>query len=209
MIACYMAVYVSSLFGENTKKRFFKFFFGVLFAMGFHTTAIILFLLPIVEKIKFTPQVVNLCFFFSFLIGILDIPTTFLYLLGDYGGHLAVNELYRSGARLLLGVLLALYWMIGYTYLYIKSNKEFIDSIYMKSFFIGVIINNLLIRHDQGLRMLLYFSMPMTVGLPIFVEQNIGKRIWERTKIISYLSIHFFVLLLSNSATIIPYVIAL
>lgn len=74
-------------------------------------------------------------------------------------------------------------------------------------FLVGIIFYNLLIRHDLGLRVTLYFLFPLIIGLPDFVYYS-NNRLKEQAIVVFYTSLYFFVFLSINSANVVPYVIS-
>ena len=77
----------------------------------------------------------------------------------------------------------------------------------MKMFLVGIIFYNLLIRHDLGLRVTLYFLFPMIIGLSVFVDTAKMNRLKAQALVVSYTSIYYFLFLAMNSANVVPYTI--
>ncbi len=207
MMACFILVYAYYfLYNKNTKWKKAKFLLFLILAIGFHKSAI--FLLPVLflDKLKLSRKIVMEGLFLSFAIGVVDVVGLLSPLMGWYQGYLDVDEYVRAGSKLILAALLSLYWMIGFLYLYIHSDKEFKNSIYLKLLFIGIIIYNLLIYQDLGLRVLLYFSIPLIIGLPIYIQTQCRNKTMSQSIIIGYTSLYGFVFSVLDSADAIPYV---
>ena len=100
-----------------------------------------------------------------------------------------------------------IYWTVGFFYLYKHADDEFRESLYMKLFLVGILVYNLLIRHDLGLRVTLYFLFPMIVGLSVFVDTAKMNRLKAQALVVSYTSIYYFLFLAMNSANVVPYTI--
>lgn len=203
MIACYISVLACYiLFEGNYRWKKLKFVSLILLAAGFHTAALLLLILLLVCRIQLRKWLVVSSILFSLLIGIVDISNVIAPFIGGYEGHL--ESFARSGSRLLMGFFLSLYWILAFFYLYKKSNKDFRESIYIKMLFCGIVLSNLFIRNDMGIRLMLFFSIPLIIGLPKFVKESRNFRL-NQAIVVVYSSLYFLVFIFTNSAGVVPY----
>lgn len=207
LVACYISLYaLYVLFNEEINKRKLKFVLLVIIAACIHKAS--LFLIPVMFllKIELKNKLVLIAMTVTLLVGISDIGSTFLPMLGIYEKDLSVYA--RSGGKVIMALFLAIYWMIGFYYLYRNSDEELKESMYLKTFFCGILVNNLLVRHDMGLRLMLYFTLPLIIGIPLFVLRS-NNYLKTQAIVVGYTSIYFIVFILANSADVIPYTINL
>lgn len=203
MVACFIMVYgLNILFNEDLRWTKTKFIFVLLIAATIHKAS--LFLLPVmfVRKWNLSEMIIYFGIISSILIGVMDLGGAVFSKLGLYEKDLA--EYMRSGGRVVLALFLSLYWIIAFLYIYKKSDEVFKRSMYTKLFFYGIIINNLLVRQDMGLRLMLYFTIPLVIGIPLFVSRT-DNPLKTQAIVISYSSLYFFVFLMANSADVVPY----
>lgn len=203
LIACYISVLACYiLFTENIKWSRFKYVLLIILAAGFHKSALILLLLLIIRRVNLGLFLIIGGVIVSFIIGIADMANIFAPFLGGYEKYL--EKYNRTGDKLIQGVFLSLYWLFAFCYIYINSSRQFRASAYMKMFICGIVVSNLFIRQDMGLRLVLYFTIPLIVGIPRFIKEN-KNGLFNQTVVIIYSSIYFFVFLLLNSADVVPY----
>lgn len=205
MIACYISIpacYI--LYEERYRWRKFKFCSLILLAAGFHISSFILLSLLLVRKIKLRGWLIVGGILISLMIGVLDLANIFAPILGWYEKYL--DRYARTGDRYLLGLALAMYWIFAFLYLYKKSDEDFRESYYMKMFFCGILASNVFLRQDMGLRIMLYFTIPLIIGLPRFIRES-RNSLLNQAIVIGYSSIYFFAFLYVNSADVVPYTI--
>ena len=208
IIACFIMVYACSLLINNHQK--WKFAFWVLVAAGFHLFALVMLPVMLLNKIRLSKKLIYISLALSLLIGMVSILNLLVPLLGSYGTLYIENqgdEYAKTGIRLILAFLISVYWTVGFFYLYKHADDEFKESLYMKMFLVGIIFYNLLIRHDLGLRVTLYFLFPMIIGLSVFVDTAKMNRLKAQALVVSYTSIYYFLFLAMNSANVVPYTI--
>lgn len=203
MIACFISVFACYiLFEEKYKRKKLKFVSLILLAAGIHAAALVLLFLLLVRRFQYNERFIVSCILLSLLIGIIDLSNIIAPLIGGYEGHL--ESFSREGGRLVLGLFLGFYWILAFYYLYKHSNKSFRESVYMKMFFCGIVLSNLFIRNDMGIRLMLYFSIPLIVGLPRFVKES-NNSLLNQAVVVGYSSLYFLALILTNSAGVVPY----
>ena len=205
IIACLICVFACWSYVNDKKKL--KFISYVMLAAGFHLFALSLLIIFFIGKIKLKDAYVYCGIFFSLIIGFISVFDYLTLLFGSYGELYLERDadLYvKTGTRLIMAYFMAIYWIIGFLYL-LKRSVHFRDSIYIKLFFIGIILFNILIRHDLGLRVSLFFISPMVIGLPIFLNMIDEGRKRTKILIIGYTSLYYFVFIAINSAGVVPY----
>ena len=205
-LACLIVVYACSALINDNKK--WKFSLWIFIAAGFHLVALIMFSALILEKLKLGKNSIYIGLIFTMTIGLINILNILSPILGEYGAlyiDSRGDEYTKTGMRLILAIFLSIYWTAGFFFLYKHANKEFRESLYLKLFFVGILFYNLLISHDLGLRISMFFFFPMIVGLPLFVKSSNMKWLKSQALIVSYTSFYFFMLLAMNSAGVVPY----
>ena len=208
VLACFIAVYACSLLINDHKK--WKSAFWILVAAGFHLFALVMLPVLLLDRIKMNKPLIYIGLALSFLIGLVNILNLLVPLLGEYGTlyiEKQGDDYAKTGMRLVMAFFMSIYWTIGFFYLYKHADEDFKKSLYMKMFLVGIIFYNLLIRHDLGLRVTLYFLFPLIIGLPDFVYYS-NNRLKEQAIVVFYTSLYFFVFLSINSANVVPYVIS-
>ena len=208
VLACFIVIYACSLLINGHQK--WKFAFWILVAAGFHLFALVMLPVMLLTKIRLNKKLIYIALALSLLIGWVSILNLLVPLLGSYGTLYIENQgddYAKTGMRLIMAFFMSIYWTIGFFYLYKHVDDEFRESLYMKMFLVGIIFYNLLIRHDLGLRVTLYFLFPMVVGLSVFVDT--AKMNWLKAQalVVSYTSIYYFLFLAMNSANVVPYTI--
>ena len=208
ILACFIVVYACSVLINERKK--WKFVLWVIVAAGFHLFALILLSALLLEIIRFRKGYIYIGLALSLIIGLVSILNLLVPLLGFYGEYYIENtgeDYAKTGMRLILAFLISVYWTIGFFYLYKHADDRFRESLYMKLFLVGILVYNLLIRHDLGLRVTLYFLFPMIIGLSVFVDTAKMNRLKAQALVVSYTSIYYFLFLAMNSANVVPYTI--
>jgi len=205
MIACFIAVSALPLLNNLTTKQTFKYLCLTLLAMGFHSSALIILPLLFVNKLDLGTLQIYFLFLVTLLLGIF-LPSNFLEgYLGGYDHLVDSSVNYRSEHDLSLAIFLAVYWMIEFFLVDIFSSKKFKQSVYFKIIICAVLINNLLVKQALGLRIVLYFNIIQIIALPILLQSVSKDQLLKKFILIAYISIFFFVFLLSNSAGVVPY----
>ena len=208
VLACFIVIYACSLLIKDHQK--WKFAFWILVAAGFHLFALVMMPVLLLNKIRLNKKLIYIGLALSLLIGMVSILNLLVPLLGEYGTlyiEKQGDDYAKTGMRLIMAFFMSIYWTIGFFYLYKHADEDFKESLYMKMFLVGIIFYNLLIRHDLGLRVTLYFLFPMIVGLSVFVDTAKMNRLKAQALVVSYTSIYYFLFLAMNSANVVPYTI--
>ncbi len=206
ILACFIVIYACCLLINDHKK--WRFVFWIFVAAGFHLFALVMLSALLLDKMNFNKRWIYIGLILTLVIGLVSILNLLTPLLGKYGTLYVEqdgDDYAKTGIRLVMAFFMSVYWTIGFFYLYKHADEEFRNSLYMKMFFMGILFFNLLIRHDLGLRVTLYFLFPMIDGLPVFVDTANMNRLKAQALVISYTSIYFFLFLAMNSAKVVPY----
>lgn len=196
------------LFGYHflIEKKYIPFISIVLVAMGLHAISIIVLIVIVAHKISLNYVNVFIGLIFSFFIGLYLNESLISGFLGPYAAHLkdGVHGI-RNMARLGDAILLVSYWMIGFIFFLITAKDNLKDSIYMKIYFIAVVINNATVRLELGIRVVLLFSILQIIFYPIYIETSTFSRSLATFFVVCYISVFFLVFISSNSAAVVPY----
>lgn len=187
-----------------------NFFILVVFASLFHASAII-------ASFGYLAKVINLkniqfvyCLILgSFLLGYFffssEVVTGFIGV--KYIGYFedSGNGL-RNVDRKNLAALLSFFWIVLFAFMSYISDKKTKHTLWYQLYIIGIVILNVFMQLELGLRLAFFFSVVQIVLFPLFWKRSI-----VFSKEITYLiialfsGIFFFVFLLNNSASILPY----
>lgn len=206
IIACFIIIYACSLLINDHKK--WRFVLWVLVAAGFHLFALVMLSVLLLDRIKLNKRLIYIGLALSWLIGLVSILNLLAPLLGEYGAlyiEKQGDDYAKTGMRLIMAFFMSVYWTIGFLYLYKHADDKFRESLYVKMFLVGILFYNLLIRHDLGLRIILFFIFPLIIGLPVFVYHSRINRLKAQAIVVLYTSLYFFVFLSINSAEVVPY----
>lgn len=177
-------------------KRLYKWYeriFWVFIAFNFHHTSFIALPLFFLDYIKFTRKMVFVSLILSLFIGVsLANYIRFLeFIIGytdnsyDYYISLIQSNTYKIGVTLPITLLcMAIYYF---------SKQEFLDNLYVKIFFVGAVVNNIMSLAGNSDRLNLYFGIYGCLVIPNFIEQQLYNK-----KIIKY----FLVVILLSYYTI-------
>lgn len=206
-MACFILLPAYLLLIENkgTKKGLLQFSALVFIASGFHTVALVAFLAPFVIKLRVKDSAIFVGIFLSLVIGLLmtnDILTPFI---GGYSEYLEKSKGTRTETRTIMAFFLCIYWMVIFCYTYFLAKRELRQSAYMKIYWLAILINNILVKQEQGIRVVLFFSIVQTLVYPMLVRDNKEKAALVQLALIALLSIFLFTFLSTNSAMVVPY----
>lgn len=186
-----------------------RFLISVVLATLCHFISIVSLIILFVDKIKLKSVFwVLISVLFSCVVGLVVSDSFFITIAGDYAGYL-VNSFssgFRDENRILLSMLLAIGWSGLFTFIYIYIDRNLRNNFWFKIYYIAVIINNLTLRMELGLRVVLLFSIVEILVFPMFLLQNRMKQRFLPIVLVNMaLAIFFFIFLWNNSAGILPY----
>lgn len=69
----------------------------------------------------------------------------------------------------------------------------------------AVIINNLTVRLELGIRVVLLFSILQIILYPLYIESSILSKSLATFCVVCYISVFFLVFIISGSAGVVPY----
>ena len=181
----------------------------VLIATGFHSASICMLFLLCIHKLPLNNKIIYLGVLFSFLIGLYLNIELFTFFVGKYAGYLEKSggSGVRTAERLSYAVALAIYWIVGFLFIWCTAKKEIKNSLYMKLNFIAVLINDITMQLELGIRIVLLFSIMQIILYPLYIKSSILSSSVATFLIICYLSVFFFTFIGTNSANVVPYMI--
>lgn len=185
-----------------------KFIVCVLLATLFHSISLLALGALWLPRLRVTNKIFYSGIIFSLLLGCFVLSDSlFVRIAGPYASYLLENENgFRSDVRVMQAVLLAVFWSSLCVFIYSFIEKVYRDNYWFKIYFVAVILNNLLLRLELGLRVVFYFSIVQIILFSIFIVHNRLAPPWSAHLIVTlYLAIFFFLFLSNGSAGILPY----
>ncbi|MDE6696762.1 MAG: EpsG family protein, partial [Muribaculaceae bacterium] len=159
-----------------SRKQTWKFVITVLIASQIHSSAIIALAAYFIPKIQLTKKRVTTYILITFALGFLLSDGMFMSIVdkigGDYADYLhdtSTRNGFRSGERILLGVLLALFWNSLFIIIFNCIKRKWKDSLWLKIYFVAILLINLTMRMELGIRIVLYFRIIEPIIFTIFM----------------------------------------
>lgn len=180
----------------------------VLTACGFHISSCLAFTALLVNKINLkSNKFIFLTVIGSLIIGVFMPVSLLTKLAGDYGHYLenVSGSGLRSETRLVSAFLLSFFWSTLLLILSLCTDKNIKNNFWLKMYYVAILVNNICMRAEQGLRIVWIFSIAEIIALPIIVKHSKLSREIVVPIIYCYLAIFFFTLLGTNSADVCPY----
>lgn len=191
-----------------SKEQKIKFSIFVIIAMLFHMSSVVAFGALFINKLKISKRSRTILFvFLSLMIGFALSPQVFASVSGGYAHYiLDSNDLIRTGTRLYQGIVLSIFWSLLFIFCLFYTDPRIRENFWFKMFYLATILNNVFLRLELGLRVLLIVSICQVIALPLCVKYRKGlSRSAITGVIVLFLSIFFFTMLLTNSADVVPY----
>jgi len=191
------------------QNKYIKFSALVALACGFHTSCVLAYSALLIPKFHYKSRSkIIFIVLLSLIIGLI-MPVEYLVTLsGNYGHYLNTvdsNGL-RTESRLIQALFLSIFWS---TLLIICLNymKDIIkQNFWVKLYIVAIIVNNLCMRTEQGLRIVWIFSIAEIIALPLIIQNSkIISSTLMKLIVVVFLTIFFFTLLGTNSASVLPY----
>jgi len=206
-MSCFILLPAYYFFVENQgmRRSLLPFSILVIIASGFHITALTAFLIPFVVKLNLNSSRVLLGFLLSLVMGLLLSNDMLGSLIGEYSGYINSDVGTRTETRTIMSVFLCVYWIFLFCFTYFQASKELRSSTYMKIFWYSILINNILVKQELGIRVTLLYSIVQTLIYPMLVRDCKKNAALIQFTLIILLSIFLFIFLLNNSAMIVPY----
>lgn len=181
----------------------------ILIACGFHSSCVIACSALFVSFISLNSnKKVILTILLSLIIGTLVPISTLSMLSGDYSHYLEnVSGVgIRTESRFILAFMLCIFWSTLLIILLFSIQNKYKDNFWIKLYFIAILVNNICMKAELGLRVVWIFSIAEVIALPIIFKRvsKIPKSILAPVTFV-YIAIFFFTLLLTNSARVCPY----
>lgn len=196
------------LFGYHflIEKKYIKFIIIILISSGLHAISIITLAAIFIHKISLNYMNIFIGLILTFFIGLYLNEALIGGLLGPYSVYLRDGTSgIRSAARFEEALLLASYWMVGFAFFLITAKEKLRNSFYMKMYFVTVMINNLTIRLELGIRVVLLFSILQIILYPLYVDSSNFSKSLATFFVVCYIAIFFVVFISSGSAGVVPY----
>lgn len=191
------------------QNKYVKFIVLVALACGFHSSCIMAFSALLIHRIHYKSKFkIGLIILISLIVGLI-MPVQYLIALsGDYGHYL--NQVdgngLRSEFRLIQALFLSIFWsaLLIICLYYVKD--EFKENFWVKLYIVAILVNNLCMRTEQGLRIVWIFSIAEIITLPLIIYncKNISTPM-IKTIVFGFLLVFYFTLLITNSADVWPY----
>lgn len=206
MFAVTLVLYGYTFLYQNRKLIFA----GIIIAATLiHFSSIIAFAALLVPKINIrstTPAVFYVIM--SIVIGSVISDHLLFSLAGKYAHYLTSisGTGLRSDSRFILALLLSLFLSGLLLMCYLSATPDQRNNFWFKLYFVGILLNNICLQMELGLRITWIFSISGIIALAIIVTQ--GKNKTKRGLSFAIgccLCILFFTFLLTNSARILPY----
>lgn len=145
----------------------------------------------------------------SFIIGAFVLNDNILTILaGPYAKYIESGNI-RTADRYLQSIMLSFFWSILCYIITITSSRKLRRTSYYKLYLLSVIVSNLMMNLELGLRVVFCFSVIQIVFFPMYIESNsFLKHNTAQLMIAVFYGIFFFVFLYNNSAGILPYKIS-
>lgn len=177
----------------------------LLTACGFHSSAIIAFSIFFIPFLKFRKNNIYVMLFVTILVGCVLNDAVFNLLAGDYARYLTSDtDGYRDNP--MSAFIMAMMMDFLFIWIYITAKTRVKKSIWMKVFFLGILLVNLTFKLELGTRLILYLTMSQIFVFPYFLKYNN-----EKTKIIPdvlifvYCLVIFTKIFLGCEADLVPY----
>ena len=188
------------------KNKHLKFFIYIVLATLFHHTAILALIIWPIRSYRINGFKLFIAILISFIGGFIVLSPSFLgVLLGPYAHYLASEE---NGFRpsIIVPFLLSCCLSILCVFIYNTSKFNLKNTLWMRIYILGIIINNLLLHLELGTRVVMYFSIVQILVIPLYIYNNCFKqKLFPLLILISYTSALFLMLLLTGSAGVYPY----
>lgn len=182
-----------------------SFFIWVFLASLFHYSAIVSLVVFYVYK-KW-----RLSFYKMIILMLLSLASSFLLtsnvlglVLGPYAGYIQDGEGFRG--NMLSAYILGFLANILYVVIYKTSLNSFRNSLFMKIYFMGIILMNITTQLELGTRIILYFTVLQIIVLPLYMQKNLFKNKYVAIALAStYALVLFFKYLVGDPLEICPY----
>lgn len=164
------------LFHKNKLNKWYKRLIPVIIAFNFHHTSFLALPLFFIDYVKISKKIACISLILSLVIGfslmnyikILELLIGYTDNSYDYYVSLIDENTYQLGVTIPTTLL-----CIG---VFLYSNDEFLGNIYVKTFFIGTIINNIMSLAGNSDRLSLYFGIYGCLVIPNFIELQLRNK---------------------------------
>lgn len=201
------------LFHTNKLNKLYKRLIPVIIAFCFHHTSFLALPLFFIDYVKISKKVATLSLVISLLIGysLVNYIRILKFIIGytensyDYYVLLIDENTYQLGVTIPITLLCIV--------VFLYSNDEFLENIYVKTFFIGTIINNIMSLAGNSDRLSLYFGIYGCLVIPNFMEQQLRNKSLMKYSLLILLLVYYtgkYMKVMNNAAenpmvALIPY----
>lgn len=199
-------------YGQLERDRIIRCIILIVIATGVHYISILSIVVIWVRRLFFSRQTLILLLASSIVLGIAfseSIMVHFLSpILGNYADYLVSKGTngFRTSGRLYLAIVLCLFWTTLFIIILMTAKDLVRSSIWFKILFVGLIVSNLTLRLELGLRISMIFNIVQLIVYPLYVYNNkIKQRRMGFYLVIMFISAFYFLFLSNNSAGILPY----
>lgn len=206
IFAVSIVLYAYNFLAQDKKLKFIAL---IILASGFHVSSLIALAALFISKVKIKSfKFISSTILISLILGFIMPVNALMMLSGDYSHYL--NDVDGSGLRtahrLYLALILSIFWSILLLICTFFIRRETKDNFWVKMYYIAILVNNICMRAEQGLRIVWLFSIAEIIAFPIIVKRCTLKDKWVMQVIISvFLAVFFFTLFITNSADVWPY----
>lgn len=204
IIAVSVVFYALTFLYENKKTPFIIL---VLIASSLHYASIFSLGLLFVYRIKTNKRMYIVTICLSLFIGFIINEGILSLFLGPYSYYLNSSQHgFRTGMRTVQALMLCSYFT-GFALLIIMTiKKSLINTFWLKVFVCGIILNNLTMKLDLGLRIVMFFTISQIVVYNLYINNNnIKQKYFMFCVVNTFMLIYFFFLFFTGSAGIYPY----
>lgn len=196
-----------------SRNRRLRFLLLVLIATMIHYISIVAIVALVLNRIRLNVNRVFILLLSSMLLGMFlseGVLVSMLRILGgDYVSYLvsgSTSNGFRAGSRVIQAIVLCSFWSTLFVFVYRYIRKDLRNNLWIKLYFLSILVNNLVLRMELGLRVTLVFSIAQVIAIPLFLKCNvITPKYSSRFIVYTFLSVFFLTFLFTNSAGIVPY----
>ena len=176
-----------------------KYIILLIIAISIHYTALFSLIILFVRKIEISKYRIYFFCFVSLILGFILNSSFFSVFAGKYANYLSSSQ-YGFRDLSISNFILTILLNILFIFIFLTYRKIWKKNLFMKIYFIGIIILNLTSQLALGTRLILYFTLIQCFIFPsYFLHNRIKEKFIIRLLIVCYVFIFFLkILLLGN-----------
>ena len=203
MIACFLMLSIYPLLLNRNKINVILYVLLTIMISGIHGSALYFLGLLFIPYLKFSNLTITISIVVSLLLGLI-LPYDLIEIVGSRYGSLQYSDA-NASHNIFQALGLCFFWILEFVLISILTTPAFKKTIYYKILFLGVIVSDLLLKQGLGIRVFLYFNVMQVVTIPLAVQEYSKNKSVNQLSMMAVISIFFFVFLLINSASVVPY----